>query len=353
MKIAVAMSGGVDSSVTAALLKQQGHEVIGITMRLFVPCTTGSGSAAHDAAVVAGHLGISHHVVDFEPQFRELIIDDFIAEYGCGHTPNPCVRCNRFIKFGLLLDKARELGADLLATGHYVRKTVDPDGTCHLRMARNLPKDQSYFLYTLTQERLARLLFPLGEIDSKDEVRRLAREFGLPVAEKSDSQEVCFIPGDDYIAFLEGSAALADMGGEIVHLDGTLLGRHGGTHRYTIGQRKGLGIAWSEPLYVVAIETENNRVIVAEQQHVFADGLLATDPGWVIAPLETEFACSCKIRYRHQPVACRVRVLEDSTCEVYFTQPQKAVTPGQSVVFYQGDEVLGGARIVSALRSQP
>lgn len=352
MKIAVAMSGGVDSSVTAALLKQQGHEVVGITMRLFAPCTTGSGSAAHDAAVVAGHLGMPHHVVDFEPQFRELIINDFIAEYACGRTPNPCVRCNRYVKFGLLLDKARELGADMLATGHYVRKTVDPDGSCHLRMARNSRKDQSYFLYTLTQERLSRLLFPLGEVESKDEVRRLARSFGLPVAEKSDSQEVCFIPGDDYIAFLEAGAGLADTRGEIVHLDGTLLGRHGGTHRYTIGQRKGLGIAWSEPLYVVEIDTGNKRVIVAEQQHVFAEGLLAADTGWVVPPLEAEFACSCKIRYRHQPVACRVRILEDSACEVRFTQAQKAVTPGQAVVFYQGDEVLGGARIVSALHNK-
>jgi tRNA-specific 2-thiouridylase len=346
------MSGGVDSSVTAALLKQQGHEVIGITMRLFVPCTTGSGSAAHDAAIVAGHLGITHHVVDFEPQFRELIIDDFISEYGRGHTPNPCVRCNRFIKFGLLLDKTRELGADLLATGHYVRKTVDPDGTCHLCMARNISKDQSYFLCTLTQERLSRIIFPLGEIGSKDEVRRLAREFGLPVAEKGDSQEVCFIPGDDYVAFLEVSSALADTRGEIVHLNGMQLGRHGGTHRYTVGQRKGLGIAWSEPLYVVAIDTENNRVIVGEQRHVFAEGLQAADLSWVIAPPETEFVATCKIRYRHQPVACRILLLKEATCEVRFTDPQKAVTPGQSVVFYRGDEVLGGARIVSALRTQ-
>lgn len=351
MKIAVAMSGGVDSSVTAALLKQQGHEVIGITMRLFVPCTTGSGSAAHDAAVVAGHLGIPHHVVDFEAEFRELIIDDFIAEYGCGHTPNPCIRCNRFVKFGLLLDKARQLGADILATGHYVRKTADPDGTCHLRVARNLPKDQSYFLYTLTQERLARLLFPLGDIDSKDEVRRLAREFGLPVAEKSDSQEVCFIPGDDYVAFLEGSGGLTDTRGEIVHLNGKVLGRHEGTHRYTIGQRKGLGIAWSEPLYVVEIDTTGNRVVVGEQQHVFAGGLRAVEMSWIIPPAGNEFTGSCKIRYRHQPVSCRACVLEDGTCEVHFDHPQKAITPGQSLVFYQGDEVLGGGRIISALHA--
>ena len=349
MKIAVAMSGGVDSSVTAALLKQQGHEVIGITMRLFAPCSDGSGSAAHDAAAVARQLDIPHHVVDFEARFRELIINDFIAEYGCGQTPNPCVRCNRFIKFGLLLDKARELGAELLATGHYVRKTVDPDGISHLRMARNLPKDQSYFLYSLTQERLTRLLFPLGELESKDEVRRLAREFNLPVAEKGDSQEVCFIPDDDYVAFLEESVAFGSMQGEIVHVNGQVLGRHGGTHRYTIGQRRGLGIAWSEPLYVVAIESNTKRVIVAEQHYLFAEGLLAVDPVWIIAPLENEFASSCKIRYRHQPVACRIRILEDGTCRVDFDQPQKSVTPGQAVVFYRGDEVLGGGRIVSAV----
>ena len=188
MKIAVAMSGGVDSSVTAALLQKEGHEVIGITMRLFEPRATGSGSAAYDAGQVAASLGIPHHVVDYAPQFSELIITDFIDQYRCGQTPNPCVRCNRFVKFGLLLETALQLGADLLATGHYVRKTTDPDGLCHLRQARNIRKDQSYFLYTLTQERLARVIFPLGEVESKDEVRRLAREFGLPVSEKGDSQ---------------------------------------------------------------------------------------------------------------------------------------------------------------------
>lgn len=350
MKIAVAMSGGVDSSVTAALLHQQGHEVIGITMRLFSSCLTGTGSAAHDAGVVAEHLGIPHHVVDFEPEFRELIIDDFIREYGCGQTPNPCVRCNRFIKFGLLLEKAGELGAEYLATGHYVRNQVDPDGTCHLMMARNIHKDQSYFLFTLTQERLKQLRFPLGDIESKDEVRRLAREFGLPVAEKSDSQEVCFIPGDDYVAFLEGSGALSCTPGEIVHLSGRVIGRHQGTHRYTIGQRKGLGIAWKEPLYVVALDTPQNRVVVAEQQHVFSAGLLAEDVSWIQQPLESEFGSTCKIRYRHQPVGCRVRMLENGGCEVRFDEQQKAVTPGQSIVFYQGSEVVGGGRILSAIR---
>ncbi len=346
------MSGGVDSSVTAALLKQQGHEVIGITMRLFAPRSSGSGSAMHDAAAVAGHIGIPHHVADFSADFSRLIISDFIKEYRAGHTPNPCVCCNRYIKFGLLLDTARELGADLLATGHYVRKTVDPDGTCHLRIAEYIGKDQSYFLYTLTQQQLQQVIFPLGTMTSKDEVRCLAREFALPVAEKSDSQEVCFIPNDDYVVFLEESGELECTDGNIIHLNGQIVGRHQGTHRYTIGQRKGLGIAWSEPLYVVAIDVERNVIIVGEQQSVYAGGLLAESLNWIVAPKTEAFAATCKIRYRHQPVACRVQLLDGGNCEVAFEQPQKAVTPGQALVFYRGDEVLGGGRIVRAQHRQ-
>lgn len=347
--IAVAMSGGVDSSVTAALLKQQGHEIIGITMRLFEPRTSGAGSAVHDAAVVAAHLGIPHHVADFETDFSDLIVADFIDEYRCGQTPNPCVRCNRYIKFGRLLETARQLGADLMATGHYVRKTVDPDGTCHLRTARNIRKDQSYFLYTLSQQQLRQCLFPLGEVESKDEVRRLAHEFGLPVAEKSDSQEICFIPNDDYVAFLEGNGKLSGTAGDIIHINGQVVGRHQGTHRYTIGQRKGLGIAWSEPLYVTSIDAERNLVVVGEQPNVFAAGLRAEDVSWIIVPEQEEFAGHCKIRYRHQPVACRVQLTAGGGCRVTFDEPQKAVTPGQALVFYHGDEVLGGSRIVDAL----
>ncbi len=349
MRIAVAMSGGVDSSVTAALLQQEGHEVIGITMQLFAPRGEGPGTPAYDAAQVAAHLNIPHHLVRFEERFKDLIIDDFIGEYRCGQTPNPCVRCNRYIKFGLLLDTALELGAEALATGHYVRRTCDADGLCHLRQARNIGKDQSYFLFTLTQERLQHIVFPLGEIESKDEVRRLAREFGIPVAEKSDSQEVCFIPNDDYVDFLEGSGQLGQTAGEIVHLNGKVVGRHNGTHRFTIGQRKGLGIAWKEPLYVVAIDSENRRVIVGEERHLYAAGLEAVEVSWLIEPDAALFDCSCKIRYRHQPVPCRVKPGEGNDCAVYFRESQKSVTPGQSVVFYRDDEVLGGGRIVSAL----
>lgn len=347
-KIAVAMSGGVDSSTTAALLQQQGHEVIGITMRLFEPIKTGPGSAVHDASVVAASLGIPHHVANFEDDFSSLIISDFIAQYRSGQTPNPCVRCNRFVKFGLLLDKARELGAEFLATGHYVRKTVDPDGTCHLRTAHNLAKDQTYFLYTLTQQQLQQIIFPLGEVESKDEVRQLAMKFGLQVAQKSDSQEVCFIPNDDYVAFLEGQGGVTATPGEIVHLDGTVVGRHKGTHRYTIGQRKGMGIAWSEPLHVLAIDALNNRLVVGEQQHLLKQGLAAEEVSWIILPQQQEFETTCKIRYRHQPVPCRVTIGPDNRCQVRFHEPQRSVTPGQALVFYQGDEVLGGGRIVGA-----
>lgn len=353
MKIAVAMSGGVDSSVTAALLKQQGHEVIGVTMRLFAPSTTGGGSAVHDASVVAQHLDIPHHIADFETEFSRLIIDDFINEYRCGYTPNPCVRCNRHIKFGLLLEKARSLGADLLATGHYVRKTVDPDGACHLRTAFNIRKDQSYFLYTLSHEQLKQVIFPLGDMESKEEVRCLAREFGLPVSEKSDSQEICFIPNDDYVAFLETRETVTGPDGDIIHLNGQKVGRHHGTHRYTVGQRKGMGIAWSEPLYVISIDAERNLVVVGEERHVFAPGLLAEGLSWIVAPETDDFATSCKIRYRHHPIGCRVKILAGGSCEVRFDEPQKAVTPGQSLVFYRDDEVLGGGRIVGALLENP
>ena len=348
-KIAVAMSGGVDSSTVAALLQQQGAEVIGINMKLFERPGEDPG-AKGDAEIVADHLGIEFHQIHLEAEFAQLIMGDFRAQYFAGETPNPCVQCNRYVKFGLLLDRALELGADYLATGHYVRTERGDDGLWHLLKANYLAKDQSYFLYTLTQNQLGRVTFPLGEMPSKDEVRRIAREFGLPVAQKSESQEICFIPNDDYVAFLEQEPHLIGSPGEIVHLNGTVLGRHSGTHRYTVGQRRGLGIAWSEPLYVVAIDAEHGRISVGEVGGLYAPGLRVSDLNWIVPPQGESIEATCKIRYRQQPVQCRVTLLGEGRGEISFSEPQKSVTPGQSVVFYRGDELLGGGRITEALR---
>ncbi len=349
-RIAVAMSGGVDSSVVAALLQQQGHEVIGITMQLFEPCSSGPGTPAHDGAQVAAQLGIPHHLLRLEPQFRDLIIDNFIDQYRQGQTPNPCILCNRQIKFGLLLEQARELGAELLATGHYVRRTVDADGLCHLRTAANRAKDQSYFLYSLSQQQLRQVLFPLGEIASKDEVRSLAAGFGLAVANKGDSQEVCFIPTMTMLPFWN-SRGLRPIQG-ISCISAVRCWAHFGTHRYTIGQRKGLGIGWREPLYVLEIDTSRNLIVVGEQQHLLKAGLTGADISWIIPPPGNSFNTTCKIRYRHQPVPCRVELLADDRCRVLFDEPQRSVTPGQFVVFYQDDQVLGGGRIQAACTAE-
>ena len=337
-RIAVAMSGGVDSSVTAALLKNAGNDVFGITMSLF----EGSVGAVSDAARVAAHLGINHHVASFEDCFAAEIKSYFVNEYQSGRTPNPCARCNKLVKFGALLDMARGLGADYLATGHYARITIDSDGGAHLRQAVNLPKDQSYFLFSLTTEQLQQVLFPLGEMQDKGEVRRIAAELGIVVAQKDDSQDICFIPDGDYIGFLERSA-VESTPGDFVLTDGRVIGRHQGIHRYTVGQRRGMGIAWSEPLYVISIEPENNRVIVGTERELYHDGFTMDKCNWLQSPLQSDL--SCKIRYRHKAVPCEVELLADGRARVQFAAREKGVTPGQVAVVYKDDEVIGGGWI--------
>lgn len=342
--VAVALSGGVDSAVAAALLQQQGYRLIGLTMTLL------PDSAATSAAQqVADHLGIPLHRIDMTAVFDRQVIAPFAASYLNGETPNPCVRCNRLIKFGQLLDEARRLGASMLATGHYARISRDAAGQPHLLAAADRRKDQSYFLGWIGTEALEQVLFPLGELSGKDEVRQLARQFGLPVAERKESQDVCFLPESGYVPFLAAREGTPRNKGLIVHRNGSLLGRHNGFWQYTIGQRRGLGIAWKEPLYVLELQAARNRVVVGEEPYLYAPGLLAEEMRWFGVPPRQPFTAACKIRYRHAPVACRVEPRSDDTVQVVFDEPQRAITPGQTLAVYRGDEILGAGRIVEAL----
>jgi len=358
-RVVVAMSGGVDSSVTAALLREQGHDVIGISMQVwdYSRFTAADGEKfgaccslddIHDARRVAEQIGIPFYVVNFEEEFQRHVIDDFIAEYFRGRTPNPCVRCNQLIKFDLLLRKAGELAADYLATGHYVRSVRDEEGRFHLLRGVDECKDQSYFLFTLTQEQLRKTLFPLG-VMTKQEVRALASHYGLRVAEKGESQEICFVPDDDYVRFLEEARGKESMSGNIVDCRGNVLGRHEGTYRYTVGQRKGLGVAHPHPLYVLGVDAGRKEVIVGGREELAADGLVATNLNWIAPPPDSPFEATCKIRYRQKQIPCRIIPLPGDRVEVHFLKGEKAITPGQAVVFYDGEEVLGGGWIEGKL----
>ena len=337
-KVAVAMSGGVDSSLTAALLLERGFEVFGLTMKI----NSGEKNIP-DAQKVCNHLGINHHVADFREIFCAEVENYFVKEYLRGRTPNPCVRCNKKIKFGKLFDFAEELGADFFSTGHYAR-IIFEGGRFKLKKAVDIKKDQSYVLYNLTAEKLAKIILPLGNF-SKAETRALAEKFNLPVAQKPDSQEICFVPGDDYKNFIANREpeAQALQAGEIISSDGKILGKHNGVANYTIGQRKGLGIAAPHPLYVTHLDVENKKVIVDTNDKLFSTTLTAHDAHWIYKPsLPKNFFA--KIRYGSKFSACTVEE-EKNFLRVKFFEPQRAITPGQSIVFYDDDEVLGGAII--------
>jgi tRNA-specific 2-thiouridylase len=340
--VVVAMSGGVDSTVSAALLKEQGYRVIGMTMRIWDRGDP-AFDEARDARQMAEFLGIPHHLIDLRPEFREKVVEPFCTEYFSGRTPNPCVLCNKAFKFRRLLEVAAELGGDLLATGHYVR-VAEKEGRMALVKGANRHKDQSYFLFTLTQEQLRKVCFPVGGM-SKDEVRAYAARLGLRVADKSDSQDICFIPHGDYIRFLEEEGGPVPAAGDIVHVSGQVLGRHGGTHRYTIGQRRGLGLAWSEPLYVVRIDAPNRQVIVGERHHLDVTEMNVEMTNWIIPAPQEPLQARCRIRYRHHEAPATIEPLPGGRCRVLFDEAQHGVTPGQSAVFYDGDEVLGGGWI--------
>ena len=362
--IAVAMSGGVDSSTVAGLMQRQGHRVVGLTMQLWnqrrlphlaAESVTGrccSLDDVYDARRVAERLGIPYYVVNFERRFEEQVVRPFIAEYLAGRTPIPCTLCNNFIKFDQFLELAAGVGAERIATGHYARVSCDlATGRYLLRRGADPAKDQTYFLFGLTQPQLARTLFPLGEM-TKPQVRALARELDLPVAEKDDSQEICFVPNGDYAAFIE--AYFAEQGiaprrtrGEIVSTDGRPLGEHCGVHHFTVGQRRGLGVAVGEPLYVISTDAATQRVVVGPNHDLLRDRLTAGQVNWIaIEQLREPVRAGVKIRNKHEAALATLSPTADATrVEVLFDAPQRAVTPGQAAVFYQGDAVLGGGWI--------
>jgi tRNA-specific 2-thiouridylase len=352
MRVVVAMSGGVDSSVAAALLLEQGHDVVGVSMQLYDQTAgeTRFGSCCtiddlHDARRVAAALGVPHYILNFERQFDDHVVSNFVREYLGGRTPIPCVRCNSDVKFATLAVRARALGAEAVATGHYARVDRDPSGRCRLRRGVDASRDQSYFLFSLDQAQLEQAVFPVGAL-SKQEVRELARRRGLPTADKPESREICFVPDHDYARLIERRAPEATRGGLITDGGGRVLGRHDGVHRFTVGQRKGLGLSSREPLYVTAIDAARARLVVGTRPALERRSLTASGVNWIDgAPPVDGRRVNAQIRYRHQEAPATARAIGDGRAEVLFDEPQTAVTPGQAVVFYDGDEVVGGGWI--------
>lgn len=354
-KVVVGMSGGVDSSVAACLLLEQGYEVIGVTMQIWqdedrTAVEENGGccglSAVEDARRVAGMLGIPYYVMNFKDVFREKVMDYFVDSYIHGRTPNPCIACNRYVKWEALLKRSMDIGADYIATGHYARVERLSNGRMAVRNSVTAAKDQTYALYNLTQEQLCHTLMPVGAY-TKDEIRSIAKEKGLFVAEKPDSQEICFIPDNDYAGFIERNAPVPLHGGNYVDKDGTVLGRHKGITHYTIGQRKGLNLAMGHPVFVTEIRPETDEVVIGENEEVFSDRLYCNHLNFMAcAGFEEEKEFMGKIRYAHRGSPCRVKRVGEDVLECHFLEPVRAVTPGQALVLYDGEYVAGGGTII-------
>ena len=355
-KVVVGMSGGVDSSVAACLLKEQGYDVIGVTMQIWqeedpADVEENGGccglSAVDDARRVAWSLGIPYYVMNFRKEFKESVMDYFVDEYLHGHTPNPCIVCNRYVKWEALLDRSMEIGADYIATGHYARVMQLPNGRYTIQNSVTAAKDQTYALYNLTQEQLSRTLMPVGAY-TKEEIRQIAEEHGLEVAKKKDSMEICFIPDNDYAGFIERNVENVPGPGNFVDKDGNVLGRHKGITHYTVGQRKGLNLAMGRPVFVTEIRPETDEVVIGDNEDVFSDHLICGNVNWMAVDglHGEEKQVIAKIRYSHKCAPCVIRELEDGRVECRFETPQRAITPSQAVVFYENDYVFGGGTIL-------
>ncbi len=353
--VVIGMSGGVDSSVGAYLLKKQGYRVIGVTMQIWQEetpsCQEEKGgccglSAAEDARRVADELKIPFYVMNFRKEFKKAVMDYFVEEYQKGCTPNPCIACNRYVKWEALLRRSLSLGADYIATGHYAQTELLPNGRFAIKKSVTDQKDQTYALYNLTQEQLSHTLMPVGAY-TKEEIRAMAEEIGLLVAKKKDSQEICFIPDHDYAAFIKANMTTESLPGNFVLSDGTILGKHKGIIHYTIGQRKGLNLSLGRPAFVIEIRPQTNEVVIGTGEEVFGDTLYADRLNFMAVPdLTGEAEAVAKIRYSHRGARCKVRRVGADQIECKFYEPQRAITPGQAVVLYQGDYIMGGGTIL-------
>lgn len=354
-KVVVGMSGGVDSSVAAYLLKEQGYDVIGVTMQIWQDesqeqIEDNGGccgiTAVDDARRVAMQLDIPYYVMNFKNEFKKNVIDYFTDEYIHGRTPNPCIACNRHVKWESLLKRSLEIGADCIATGHYARIAKLENGRYAIRNSVTAKKDQTYALYNLTQEQLSHTLMPVGDYN-KDEIRAIAEKIGIQVAHKPDSMEICFVPDNDYAGFITRETGYVSRPGNFVDLHGNILGTHKGIIHYTVGQRKGLGLAMGHPVFVVAIRPETNEVVIGENDDVFSTKLYANNINLMsVDKIEEPIRARAKIRYSHEGADCTIRMADDGLLECVFDEKQRAVTPGQALVIYDGDYVLGGGTII-------